>query len=201
MIFPDLKYIYLKFKIILLSLKKTFRKNPNKTIVLEDRFTFHQRMFTLLALGGPFLYVCMDLWLVESLTLTGKSIFMFCLIFYICLFLFLHLDRGFQGKNDDLYRTSFFFNIPVFRTKINVKDDVKVTFLKKKIFRKYAFISIARPDWGKEKWYYEIYLLNENHTKKDFLLRLESEENVEDAIDFLNENFNLVFEEYHPKFE
>lgn len=177
--------------------RKMTRKEFN--ILLEARFSFVQRIFVLCSTGSACLYIAVSLFFMDRTTFgTGMMLFFFTA--YLIIFILIHLDRGFLNKNGMLFRISGIFDLTFFKSEIKLEKWNKVGILKQKKFIKFPFISIARPDWGKTYWFYEVHLLNEKHTEKHLLLRLTTIENAEEAVDFLETHFNLQFEEYNPDF-
>jgi len=168
-------------------------------IVLEHRFTTHQKISILFYMGAPLIFIIFTL-LRRDLNEKGYvALLVFCLI-YCLLIAIAFLKRGFIKIGTNLYRGSFLFNKLIFKTKIDFTKRPKLSILKFKKNQKLAFFSVANPDIASEFNAFDIYVLNENHTKRDLLLSLKDENNAKKGVAFLTHNFNLKYEDFSPNF-
>ena len=168
-------------------------------IILENRFTTHQKISLLLYIGAPFLISIISL---AKINLNYKGYIMLLLLiliygFLICLSV---TKRGFIKYNSNLYRGLFFKDNLVLKKRIDLKNKPKVSILKFKKSQKLAFFSAARPDLATEFNSFEINILNERHTKREEIIILKDKVNAEKAIKFLTLHFDLTHEIYSPNF-
>lgn len=56
------------------------------------------------------------------------------------------------------------------------------------------------PDKVLSDYVYDIYLLNERHTEKTFLIRIYNEMQAEETIEFINDTFHFDYADYNPRF-
>ncbi|MDX6748094.1 hypothetical protein SHK09_14955 [Polaribacter sp. PL03] len=168
-------------------------------IILEDRFTNHQKITFLLYLGAPFLIKIFFL-LKYNLSLKDYLIISICAICYAFLISIAFLKRGFLKRNSNLYIGSFFLSKLFFKTRIDISETPKLAVLKFRKSQKLAWFSDAKPDLADIYQTFEINILNERHTKRESILDFKKNENVEPTIDFLTSNFDLKYEKYNPNF-
>ena len=98
-------------------------------IILEDRFTTHQKITFLLYIGAPFIIVIIALLrkaLNSSLNHKGYLALLIFLIFYAVLISIAFLKRGFIKINSNLYRGSFFREKLFFKKRIDISKTHKV---------------------------------------------------------------------------
>ncbi|TMM28681.1 hypothetical protein FDT66_13850 [Polaribacter aestuariivivens] len=173
-----------------------------KKIILEYRFTNHQKITFLLYLGAPFLIKIFFL-LRNNMHLNMKDylILLLCVICYAFLISIAFLKRGFLKKNSNLYKGSFFLGKLFFKTRIDISEKSRIVVLKFRKSQKFAWFSDAKPDLAFEYNSFEINLLNARHTKRKPILDLKKKENVEPITKFLTSNFGLKFEKYNPNFK
>lgn len=108
--------------------------------------------------------------------------------------------RGLLIKANKLYRVLFFFGNPIFKKKIDLNNKPAFSILRFNKKQKFAFVSAAKPDMAHSYKSFDIYLLNQNHTKRWFILSLKEEVNSHRAIDFLTTHTILKFENFSPNF-
>lgn len=172
-------------------------------IVLEDRFTTHQKITFLLYIGAPFI-ICIFALLKSAinshLNSLGYLILMLFLLIYFFLISIAFLKRGFAKINSKLYKASFFRDTLIFKKEIDISKTPKLAILKFKKSQKFAWFSIAKPDLATDYDTFEINFLNENHTKREQILDLKNKNNIDPTIAFLTANFNLTHEIYSPDF-
>ena len=170
-----------------------------KKIILEYRFTNHQKITFLLYLGAPFLIKIFFL-VRNSLNMKDYLILSLCIICYTFLISVAFLKRGILKRNSKLYKGSFFLGKLFFKTRIDISETPKITILTFRKTQKLAWFSGAKPDLAFEYKSFEINILNDRHTKREPILDLKKKENVEPTIQFLTSNFDLKYEKYNPNF-
>jgi hypothetical protein len=169
------------------------------TIVLEYRFTNHQKSMLLIFMGIPFTFFIFS-------SIERNTNFPFyisltiSLICYLLIIVTAFLKRGFLKRDGNLYITSFFLNKPITKTKIDISKKSKITVLKFNKSEKFAWFSIAKPDLSAKFRSFEINVLNDRHTRREIILDLKKKNNVQPTIDFLTSNFDLKYEKYAPNF-
>ncbi|QXP71754.1 hypothetical protein H0I29_06650 [Polaribacter sp. R2A056_3_33] len=170
-----------------------------KKIILEYRFTNHQKIIFLLYLGAPFLFKIFLLFR-NNINIENYLILSICVICYTFLISIAFLKRGFFTKNSNLYKGSFFLGKLFFKTRIDISDKSKITILKFRKSQKLSWFSGANPDLTVEHSSFEVNILNEMHTKREPILDLKRKESVETTTKFLTTNFDLKYEKYNPNF-
>tara|TARA_B100000795_G_C22506077_1_gene325848 strand:+ start:25 stop:573 length:549 start_codon:yes stop_codon:yes gene_type:complete len=170
-----------------------------KKIILEYRFTNHQKITFLVYIGAPFLIGIFYL-LKINLNLKGFFILTLCVICYILLIAVAFFKRGFLKVNSNLYKGSFFLGKLFLKTRIDISEKPKMTMLSFGKSQKLAWFSAAKPDLAVQYKSYEINILNNRHTKREPILNLKKKENVEPTTEFLTSNFDLKYEKYKPNF-
>ncbi len=177
-----------------------FLHKKNDKIILENRFSTHQRITFLLYIGGPFIIKFFLLLRSSSLNYIDFLLLIFCAAVYLFLISIAFLKRGFIKIDSNLYRGSFFRGKLFFKKKIDITKTPKVAVLKFKKSQKLAWFSIANPDAATTFDSLEINILNEKHTIRKPVIDLKKEESMKKAISFLTTNFYLKQETYSPDF-
>ena len=167
-------------------------------IILEDRFTTHQKITFLLYIGSPILMLSAA-FLVNSLNYIGYIILAFLILIYCFLISIAFLKRGFVKIDSKFYRASFFYGKLFFKKQIDISQTPKLSVLKFLKSQKLAWFSVAKPDMASNFNSFEINILNEGHTKRIPILTLKDKNNIEKTIHFLTSNFDLKHEVYSPK--
>lgn len=173
-------------------------------IVLEDKFSTHQKITFLLYIGGPFLIVFIVLFKMSidsNLNLKGYFMLMVLLLIYIVLIVIAFLKIGFVKMDSKLYKGTFFRGKLISKKEIDISKTPKMAILKFRKSQKLAWFSGAKPDLAVNFTTFEINFLNENHTQRKQILDLKNKENVEPVIVFLTSNFDLKNEVYSPNFK
>lgn len=169
------------------------------SIILESRFTTHQKTHIILSIGAPFI-IMIVLLLKMNLNQRGYiALFIFILIYSLMVCL-AFTKRGILKEGSNLYRGLYFKNKRILKKKIGITDKSKISILKFKRSQKMAWFSVARPDLGSEFNAYDITLLNDKHTQKERLVSLSNNDIAEKTIEFLEAHFNLTYEIYSPDF-
>lgn len=172
-------------------------------IVLEDRFTTHQKITFLLYFGAPFIigiFALLRMALNSNLNYKGYLMLIILLMIYLLLISTAFLKRGFVKINSELYKGSFFREKLIFKKRIDISKTPKIAILKFKKSQKLAWFSAAKPDLSTEFDTFEVNILNKKHTKREAILDLKKKNNVDRTISFLTSNFNLKNELYSPNF-
>jgi hypothetical protein len=172
-------------------------------IILEERFTTHQKITFLLYIGAPFIIGIVGLirmGLNSNLNYKGYLALIIFLIIYFLLISIAFLKRGFVKINSNLYRGSFFRKKLFFKKRIDISKTPKIAVLRFKKSQKLAWFSAAKPDLATEFNSFEINILNDKHTKRESIIDLKKKDNVERTINFLTTNFDLKNEVFSPDF-
>lgn len=172
-------------------------------IILEDRFTTHQKITFLLFIGAPFvigIVALLRMGLKSNLNYKGYLALIIFLIIYSLLISIAFLKRGFVKINSNLYRGSFFRQKLIFKKRIDISKTPKVAVLKFKKSQKLAWFSAAKPDLATEFNSFEINILNDKHTKRESIIDIKKKDSVERTIYFLTTNFDLKSEVFSPDF-
>ena len=168
-------------------------------IILENRFTTHQKISLLLYIGAPFI---ISIFALARIDLNYKGYLMLTLfiLIYGLIICLSFTKRGFIKYNSDLYRGLFFKDKLILKKRIDLTDRPKISILKHRKSQKLAFFSAARPDLATEFNSFDINILNDKHTKREEIMSLKDNTNVEKTIQFLTSNFNLKNEIFSPDF-
>lgn len=169
------------------------------SIILQSRYTTHQKIHMVLVLGAPFILIIVSL-LGIDLNYIGYMVLLFFMLMYTVLICFAFTKRGLLKKDNQLYRCLYFKNKLIKKNKINLTAKPKVTILRFKRSQKMAWFSAAKPDLASEFNAFDITLLNDKHTKKEMLITLTNDDISKKTITYLEENFNLKHEVYSPDF-
>jgi hypothetical protein len=169
-------------------------------IILEDRFTNHQKTMFLLYITVPTVLGLIRLWQLNLLNSLMYVIIFILFPTYLFLTTIAFLKRGFIEKDAQLYIGSFFQGKLYFKKKIDISNRTGLCILKFKSSRKYVFFSLADPDLAHSFYRHEINLLNEMHTRRNPIMSLLKKENSEKAAEFLTTHFPLKREKYNPRF-
>ncbi|EDM44797.1 hypothetical protein SCB49_14535 [unidentified eubacterium SCB49] len=170
-------------------------------IILEDRFTSHQKITFLIFIGAPFLIGIFSLSVLSNLNYKGFLMLFVLGMIYLFLISIAFLKRGFIKLNSKLYLGSFFLGKLLFKKEIDISNTPKIAILKFKKSQKFAWFSVAKPDLADAFDTFEINILNDKHTKRHPIIFLKNKGNVAPTIDFLTSNFDLKNEVYSPDFD
>lgn len=170
-----------------------------KKIILENKFTTHQKTHLILVLGGAVFVLIVK---ILSLGMYVKSLMFVSLltVLFIILISIAFTKKGLTIINDELYRAVFLGEKLIIKKKISLQNKTKIATLKLRGVQKMAWFSDARPDMADTFNKFDIALLNNKHTEKDILISVTNEEKSEQAILFLEQNFKLNHEIYSPDF-
>ena len=170
-------------------------------IILEERFTTHQKISLILYIGAPFIVSIFYLSIsIIDLNIKGYLMLTILILIYGFIILLSFSKKGFLKIKSNLYRGLFFRDKLIFRKRIDLKDRPKISILKFRKTQKLAFFSAARPDLATEFNSFEINILNDKHTKREEIVTLRNIRNAENTIDFLELNFDLKNEIFSPDF-
>lgn len=170
-----------------------------KEIILESRFTTHQKIHMTLYIGGPLIFIIFSM-MRTYLNNMGLFILLMFILIYLSLMCLAFTKRGLLKKEDKLYRGLYFFRKLILKKKIDLTDKPKVSILKFNRRQKMGWFSAARPDLSLAFNALDINLLNEKHTRRETLISLTNDEKATEAINFLENEFNLIHERYSPDF-
>lgn len=168
-------------------------------IILESKFTEHQKTHLSIILGIPIIIVIIKV-LNTDLNERGYVSLLLLITVLVLTIAIQFLKTGLIKKNANLYRGTFFFGKLILKKKINLTSKTKVSILKLRKSQKMAWFSIANPDLALSYYRSDITLLNNKHTEKEILVSLDNEAIADQTIQFLQENFGLILEVYSPDF-
>lgn len=167
-------------------------------LILENSFTTHQKIH-LYVISSPVIAIIAEL-LAIDLHWTSPLFILFFLSLLLLVTIFAFSKKGFSKNDGKFYKAKFFWGKVLYRSSINILDRPVISILKFKRSRKYAFFSAAKPDLASTFNSFEVYVLNDRHTKRDLVMRLNSKDKAERAIDFLCSEQLLRHEIYSPNF-
>ncbi len=170
-----------------------------KEIILESKFTLHQKTHILMVFGAPIILVIIKL-ISLGLDVTNSLLS----LLFVCLFLIVvsvtFLKTGLLKEDNSLYRGVYFLGKLIFKKRISLEDKNKVAILSFKKSQKMAWFSAANPDLSLTFYRSDITLLNEKHTEKEMLVSLDNEYLTNEVLNFLEIHFGLKHEVYSPDF-
>jgi len=169
------------------------------TIVLENRFSVHQKLMILFYLGAPIIVALVSLSKLDLNYIGYLVLFVLCIIYGV-LICISYSKRGFIKINSDLYRGLFFRNKLILKKRIDLRNKSVISVLKFKKHQKFAFFSAAKPDLATSFNALEINILNDRHTVREEIITIKMTENADRTIKFLTTNFNLKNEVFSPDF-
>ena len=172
-------------------------------IIIQDRFTAHQKITILLYFGGPFIAAIIAQFIIGFSTSFSVGIFFKMSIFlliYVFLFFIAFLKRGFIALDDKLYRVVFLGRIVLLKKYINLFERPKLSVLQFKKTQKLPFFSAARPDMANEFNSFEINILNDKHTHREAIIDIVDEQKAAATVTFLTTHFDLQHEIFSPDF-
>ena len=170
-----------------------------KRLILESKFTTHQKLHVLLSLGIPVLIIIYKITTLESYFKTNALLIFFILLL-ISVICSVFLKKGIVKENNNLYQGTFLFDKLLQKKKMDLNQKSKVSILKFKRSQKMAWFSVANPDASLTYLRSDVTLLNEKHTTKDVLVSLDDEEKANQVVAFLEEYFQFEYEVYSPDF-
>ncbi|CAL2087042.1 hypothetical protein [Tenacibaculum sp. 190524A05c] len=184
-----------------------------KEIILESKFTAHQKTHVSIILGLPILVVIIKFLSMEfgDDGITGNydgitdapnnymKIAALILVFFVIVMLSF-LKTGVLKKNNQLYLGTYIFGKLLFNEKVDLGNKTKLAILKLTKNQKMAWFNIANPDQGISYHKNDITLLNDKHTQKTLLVSLDDENLANETVSFLEEHFDLTLETYSPDF-
>jgi len=167
-------------------------------ITFENRYTFHQKTMLIGFSVISFLF-CFNS-IKENIYISGHLITLLFLLLTIFLIALSFSQKGLMKKNAKLYKTISFKGIILFKNRIEVLDRPVVSILTFRKKQKFSFVSSANPDQSESFNAFEIFALNDRHTKRETIIYFKSKENANKAIEFLIQNFLFRHEEFSPDF-
>jgi len=171
----------------------------SNNIILESRFTTHQKTHLILSIGAPFILVIFLLIRLD-LTYLGSLVLLLFIISYSAIICLAFTKTGLLKKRDKLYRGLYFAKKLILKKKIDLTNKSKVSILKFKRNQKMAWFSAAKPDLALEYNAFDVTLLNGKHTQKKMLVSLSNKDISKKTVEYLETNFSMKFEIYSPDF-
>ena len=182
-----------------------------KKIILKSGLTIYQRIMLILvfiftfSIGG-----------IMVLTLLFKILkvpefdqefvgndYFYLFFFPVSLFILLIIlsKNGILVTNKkDLYSAKFIFGKYWFRQKVDLSDITDISILSYKESLNFAPFSFALPEKKYEVYNNKIYLLNEYHTIKRYLISTSDMALAEKTVDEIKEVLHLNYELYNPRY-
>ena len=121
---------------------------------------------------------------------------------------FMILKKGIVIENKLIHIGYYLFGLKIFKQKVEAENMKIITLLKFIKSTNYNYekrhpsnVTRWEPNLNYQSNSFQIFLLNENHTKKKKVLSLVNEQNSNKAIEFIKKNTNLKIEIYNPNFE
>ncbi len=177
-----------------------------KKVIFHSGFTFHQK-FILVVLSILLVYKTLMIYAVLFVEFIDKQMlsggqYLSLLSFPLTLFVIglLFSKKGISIDNGNLYQARYLLGQQITQKKVSLDHITDVSILKFKGRQKFAFFSTGNPDLDYEIFLNEIYLLNEKHTTKLFLISSENQVLVEQTVGLIQKEFNLNFNKYSPDF-
>lgn len=175
-----------------------------KRIILESRFTSHQKqhisIITGLLILVPIVVLINANGNIDLITQNEWRKIGGMLGMAVVTFLSIFTKKGLLEKGKCLYSSIYLFNYLVYKKKVDLVAKTKLAILKMEKRQKAGWFSVASPDLSLTYERCDIALLNDKHTEKEILISLDSEELAVKTIRFLEENFKLSYETYSPDF-
>lgn len=170
-----------------------------KKIALEAAFSLHQKIM-LIGFSSIILKILSEL-LAINLNVTGYVV----LFSFSLLFLFL-MALAFSKKSlikngEKLFKAKSFLGFTLFKRKVDLSERPIVSILKFRKRQKFSFVSAASPDQSESFNSFEIFVLNDRHTKRESVFYFKKEENAKLAVEFLTNDFPLKLEVFSPNFD
>ena len=168
-------------------------------IILEYRFSSHQKTHIIFFIGSPLILIIYSLMKI-NLNNVGLSVLFLLIVIYLSLVCLAFTRRGLLKKGSELHRGLFFFKKLILKKKIDLTNKSKIAILKFNKTQKMGWFSAARPDLSLGFSSLDINLLNKKHTKRETLISLTDNEKATRAVEFLEAKFELKNEKYSPDF-
>ena len=175
-------------------------------IILERNLDFHQFKNVFIC-NFICVFVFIMLMKVEPDLIMNllKLVFEIAVVICVCLMI---LKKGILIENKFIYIGYYLFGLKIFKQKLETENMQIITLLKFIKSTNYNYekrhpsnVTRWEPNLNYQSNSFQIFLLNENHTKKKKLLNLVKKENSDKAIEFITKNTNLKIEIYNPNFE
>ena len=166
---------------------------------LEPNLTFQQKIHISIFIFFGFAVITALLGTnLDSSKLFYLAISLLATSFFLAVFF---SKNGLVYEGENIYTGVFIGKILLLKNRINLSDKSFCSILKFRKSQKYSFFTAARPDLAHEFNAFDIYLLNDRHTKKLRILSLKKESNSKIAVQFIEDNTNLKYEIYSPNFK
>ncbi len=110
------------------------------------------------------------------------------------------IKKGLVKNSEGLHVGYFSWGKLIIKNPIKFFNFPAVSILRRRRRERGAYLSIANPEFSTSFNSFEVFSLNEKHTKKNKIISLRSEKNANKALDFILENSKLRRETYSPDF-
>lgn len=181
----------------------------NDRIILEGAFRGNAKFYLYLIYAITFLPLVVTLpqiMFLDSFSQDGSSnmtiwIWVIAIITLLAFAIIIFpLKKGLYINNSDLFFGYFSWGKLLYKHKIDVDQAKAVSVLKFKRRQRGAYMSLANPEFSTTFNSFEVYVLNERHTKRSLLISLKKENNAKKALEFVVENTEMSQEIYSPDF-
>ena len=110
------------------------------------------------------------------------------------------LKKGLYVNHSDLFVGYFTWGKLFYKQKVDLNQAKATSILKFRRRQRGAYMSLANPEYSTTFNSFEVYVLNERHTKRSLLISLKKENNAKKALEFVVGNTELTKEIYSPDF-
>tara|TARA_R110000772_G_scaffold84356_2_gene178117 strand:+ start:1012 stop:1614 length:603 start_codon:yes stop_codon:yes gene_type:complete len=172
-------------------------KTEQNDIILEYNYDNYQKgNLTIFAIT---IFGILTAFIIKSSSLLhyGLISLLVLLLFYLIIAIF--SKKGFVTQNHELYKADFLFKKLLFKRQVKYVNKSSFSILKLKKRQK-TVMTAVNPDSAYSLISYDIYLLNNKHTQKQFVMSLKNELESKKATDFIAKYSKFVFEIYSPDF-
>ena len=176
-----------------------------KKIIIESKYSIHQKLmfilmffFTFLIGGSHIILIVLGLYDQFDENIVYKIVYPLLFPFSIYIFILFFSKQGILIEKDSLFYSQFFFDRPFSKKEIKLNGITDTSILTYNIQQKFAFFSAAKPDLAENVSIKKVFLLNEKHTKKEFVLSTKKIESANKIIEEINKEFNFKFKKYSP---
>jgi len=172
-------------------------KTEQNEIIIEYNYDNYQKVNLIIFIITILGIVIFLLQQTFSLLLLGFITFFSLIIIFSIIALF--SKNGLVVKNKELYIADFFLTKLLHKRKVKFTDKSAFSILKLRKKQK-TVMTVSNPDSSYRLISYDIYLLNDKHTKKQYLMSLRNENDSKNASEFISTYSNFKYEIYSPDF-
>jgi hypothetical protein len=175
-----------------------------KKIIINSKFSTHQKLvLTVLFLVTFFLGSLSVLAIITGFYRENEAFLMDYitpLLFPLSIYLFILLfsKQGVLFDEGKLKYAEFIFETVFAKKEIDLTNITDISILTYNVTQKFAFVSGARPDLAEDTALNKVYVLNENHSKKIFVLSTRKRKFAEKIVDEISKELNFKFKKYSP---